>query len=120
MTMPPSPTAAATTTNTISGYIFLEHGLPAAGLTARLYGTGFAGADTKIAEDKTDTNGFYTISYPASAGAGGIELRGLDAQGKEIVLSDVKYEPDANLTLNLVAPSTPQPLAAALSRLSAD
>src|SRR5262249_18483810 len=66
--------------------------------------------------------GQYVIIYNAANVAGPInlELRTVDAQGKEITLSDARYGAAAQEVVNLVAPTTLRPLDPEYQRLATD
>ena len=105
---------------TVTGRLFMDYGLPAAGVTVRLYSIGFAGADVKLAESTTGKQGQYALSYlPAPAGAN-VEVRVLDTQGNETTVSRTKFAAQRLEVLNLVAPGRVHPLASEYQRLSAD
>jgi hypothetical protein len=107
--------------NIVQGRIFFEHGLPASGITVRAYNLGFGGVDVKVGEVTTDDQGQYVVNYNTAAGTPiNLELRTVDAQGKEITLSDVRYGAATQEVVNLVAPTTLRPLDAEYQRLSAD
>ncbi|MHB8655043.1 MAG: neuraminidase-like domain-containing protein [Terriglobia bacterium] len=106
--------------NTVDGHVFFDTGLPAAGLILRAYSRGFAGADTKLGETKTDAQGVYSITYAPGNSAINLEIRAVDSQGKELAISSIKYSAGTQETLNLIAPSSLQPLAPEYQRLAAD
>lgn len=107
-------------THRVEGRILFDHGLPADGVTLKLYNRGFGGKDVPLGEVKTDTQGFYALPYPVNGKAVNLEIRAIDAQGKEISLSDTKRNASKNEVLNLVAPTAVQPLAAEYQRLTRD
>lgn len=104
----------------LEGQIFLDSGLPAQGITLRLYSHGFGGAEALLGESKTDPQGGYVLSYDPGGKAANIEVRCVDTQGKEIALSYTKFNAEKGEVLNLVAPAAVQPLAPEFQRLSAD
>jgi len=104
----------------VDGYIFFENGLPATGVVSRLYDRGFGNNATKLGEITTDVNGYYAIAYSLTKGAANLEVRVLDAHGKEIVLCDTRHDAEANEVLNLVAPIGLRPVQPEYQRLSAD
>jgi len=104
----------------VDGYIFFENGLPATGVVARLYNRGFGNASTKLGEVTTDVNGYYAIAFSLSKGAANLEVRVLDAHGREIILCDTRHDAEANEVLNLVAPTGLRPIAPEYQRISAD
>jgi len=121
---PPAPPATGTTAGKgpykIDGYIFFENGLPATGVHTRLYNRGFGNSATKLGEIVTDVNGYYSIAYAVSRGTPNLEVRVVDAHGKEVTLSDTRHDAEANESLNLVAPMTLRPVAPEYERLSQD
>ena len=104
----------------IDGYIFFENGLPATGVITRLYNRGFGRAATKLGEITTDVNGYYAIAYGVSKGSANLEVRVVDAHGKEVTICDTRHDADANESLNLVAPTTLRPVAPEYERLTQD
>jgi hypothetical protein len=104
----------------VDGYIFFENGLPATGVATRLYNRGFGNTATKLGEITTDVNGYYAIAYSLSRGTANLEVRVVDAHGKEVILSDTRHDAEANEVLNLVAPTNLRPVAPEYQRLSAD
>lgn len=107
-------------THRVEGRIFFDHGLPADGVTLKLYNRGFGGKEEPLGEVKTDKQGFYALPYPVNGKAVNLEVRAINAQGKEISLSDTKRNASKNEVLNLVAPTAVQPLAAEYQRLTRD
>src|SRR5262245_57536487 len=106
--------------NTVQGYMFFEHGLPATGIVVRAYSRGFGGTDVKLGEVTSDSQGHYSLTYTPGAGQINLELRTVDAQGKEIALSDARYGAAQQELANLVAPTTLRPLDSEYQRLTAD
>jgi hypothetical protein len=104
----------------ISGYIFFEYGLPATGVTLRLYNRGFGSALTKLAEMITDVNGYYSFAYDVKPGLVHLELRALSEHGKEVVLCQPKHRVEKNEIANFVAPTSLFPVAAEFDRFAAD
>ena len=98
-------TAAESEENRIEGQILFDNGLPAVGISVRVYTHRFGGED-KIGEVDTDDQGFYSLSYGGDAT--NLEVRTLNGQGekKEISLSTTKYNAEKYELINLVAPST--------------
>jgi hypothetical protein len=111
---------AGTNQSQVGGQLVMDYGLPANGITVRLYSIGYGGVATKLAEAKTDANGVYSLSYTPSAGGANIEVRVVDAQGKETTVSSILYNAPQMEVLNLVVPASVQPLSAEYDRLSAD
>ncbi|MBD2254377.1 neuraminidase-like domain-containing protein [Nostoc parmelioides] len=107
-------------THRVEGRILFEHGLPADGVTLKLYNRGFGGKEELLREVKTDSQGIYALAYPVNGKAVNLEVRAIDAQGKEVSLSETKRNASKNEVLNLVAPTAVQPLAAEFQRLTRD
>ena len=108
-------------THRAEGRIILEHGLPAAGVVVRLYNRGFGGTQTAIGEAvRTDNQGFYALAYTPTDKAANLEVRVVDAQGQEVSLSETRLNANKNEVLNLVAPTSVQPLAPEYQRLTHD
>lgn len=111
---------------TLHGNLVFDNGLPAAGVTVRLYDIGFGGQATKLGEVKSDAQGAYSFSYrPVVTTAPGLQtvnlqVRAVDHTGKEITISKTKFNAGRSETLNLVVPASVQPLAPEFQRLSAD
>src|SRR5262249_4807869 len=78
---PPSPPGSKT--RRVEGRIIFDYGLPADGVTLRLYGKGFAGAETRLGETKTDAQGFYALLYDTGGKPANLEARVVNAQGQE-------------------------------------
>ena len=111
--------------NTLNGNLVFDNGLPAAGITVRLYGIGFAGQDTKLGEVTSNAQGAYSFSYAATppttvAQPNNLQVRAVNAAGSETTISGIVYNAAQSATLNLVVPSAVQPLAPEYQRLSAD
>jgi DNA-binding transcriptional regulator YdaS (Cro superfamily) len=104
----------------VEGRIVFDYGLPANGLTVRLYGRGFGGTETLLGEGITDADGRYAIAYTADGATLGLEVRALDKQGPEVSLSIPRYDAAEVEVLDLVAPGTLRPLGAEYDRLIAD
>ncbi len=105
----------------IQGNLTFDHGLPAAGITVRLYGVGFGGNDAKLGEVKTDAQGKYSVPYsPAKGSLPSIQVRVLDPSNTEVTISNTKFNAQPLETLNLVVPATVQPLAPEFQRLATD
>lgn len=112
--------------NTLHGNLVFDNGLPAAGITVRLYDIGFGGQATKLGEVKSDAQGTYSFSYrPVGATAAGpqtvnLQVRAVDPAGKEMTISNTKFNASRSETLNLVVPASVQPLQPEFQRLAAD
>lgn len=106
----------------VDGRIFLEHGLPATNVKLRLYRLGFGGAQgaSLLAETTTQEQGLYNLPYTSNGVANNLEVRAVDDTGKEIALSQKVLRAGKQEVMNLVAPSTLQPLAAEYTRLQTD
>jgi peptidoglycan hydrolase-like protein with peptidoglycan-binding domain len=126
----PAQTAAPTSVTTgpppvsqgvVQGSLVFDNGLPASGITVRLYTIGFAGQNTKTGETKSDGQGNYSLTWATRGGQGGnLQLRAVDPQGTEVVISNTKFNAQSQEVLNLVVPASIQPLAAEFQRLSSD
>jgi hypothetical protein len=118
--------AAGTNPFQVSGLLIMDYGLPANGVTLRLYGIGFGGAATKIAETKSDANGVYSLTYapppviPPATLSTNLEVRALDPEGKEVTVSGPIYKNTQMAGLNLVAPAGIQPLTGEYTRMAVD
>lgn len=117
---PPPATGGSGMTQSVTGQIFLDHGLPASGLSLRLYNRGFGGAGTLLGVTRTDGQGGYAFSYSNDGKALNLDVRAVGPDGKEDQLAATQYNADKQMTLNLVAPASVQPLAAEYQRLSTD
>ncbi|MGA9767585.1 MAG: hypothetical protein WBV94_00985, partial [Blastocatellia bacterium] len=114
---PPEPQVAL---YRVEGHIFFDHGMPAADLSVRLYNRGLGCIESLLGESKTNGQGFYIISYNSGSAMINIEVRVVDARGKEISLSATKFNAGQKEVLNLVVPASVQPLAPEYQRLTAD
>jgi len=113
--LPPAPEY------TLNGYLVFDNGLPAAEIATRLYNIAFGAQDTLLGQTTTDSAGNYLISYPLPAsGAANLQVRVLNAAGREVTLSDTTYKAAPQETLNLVVPVTVKPLAPEFQRFAAD
>jgi len=90
------------------------------GLAIRLYTVGFGNRETKLAEGKTDDQGFCALTYDPGDKAANLDIRAVDAQGQEISLCATKFDADRHEVLNLVAPMRLRKLAPEYRRLTAD
>jgi hypothetical protein len=116
----PQPNPQPTSYNLV-GILIFDHGLPAAGITTRLYSVGFGGNDMKLGETKADAQGAYSISYNFPPGTSpSLQVRVLDPSGNEVTISNTKFNAQTLETLNLVVPSSVQPLLPEYQRLAAD
>ncbi|HKV08115.1 MAG TPA: neuraminidase-like domain-containing protein, partial [Thermoanaerobaculia bacterium] len=106
----------------LEGRIVLEHGLPAEKLRLRLVRRDFGGAETRLAETTTLAGGLYALPFDAGGKTASLEVRAVDATGKEIPLSKTLHNlrDQEKTAINLVAPSALQPLAAEYRRLATD
>jgi hypothetical protein len=105
----------------VEGRIVFEHGLPAVGINLRIYNHGFGDTLVRLGEVTTDEQGFYSLSYNSDSKAINLEVRVDDRPNeREVSLSTIKRNANKNEVLNLVAPSTLQPLAPEYERLTHD
>jgi hypothetical protein len=116
-----SPGMTSSVTNTLRGVLTFDTGLSASRIDTRLYNIGFAGQYLKVGETRSDAQGKYSISYTPPQGAlPNLQVRVVDSSGKEVTISHTKFNAQPSETLNLVVPSSVQPLASEFQRLSAD
>ena len=104
----------------VSGYVFYEYGLPAAGVVARLYMRGFGAALTKLGEITTDLNGYYAIAYNSKSAQRNLEVCVVDKSGHEVRLCDTNHAAARAESLDLVAPNSLRPIDAEFTRISTD
>jgi hypothetical protein len=117
----PAPPAPPMTKYSLKGSLVFDNGLPAAAITTRLYGVGFAGNDSKLGEVTSDAQGAYSIDYQYAQGQSpALQVRVVDSGGKEATISNTKHSAATSETLNLVVPATVEPLAPEYQRLTAD
>src|SRR6266478_2100501 len=112
--------SAAAAQYSLRGNLVFDTGLPAVGIPTRLYSVRFAGRDAALGETKSDAQGNYSISYGPPAGPPNLQVRVLDPAGKEVTISNTKFNAQPSETLNLVVPTSVQPLAPEFQRLAAD
>lgn len=110
---------APETQRRLEGRVVLEHGAPAQEMRLRLYRREFGGGATLLAETTTRETGLYALPYDAS-GAGGVELRAVDAGDVEVPLSRTLHDLDGTAVLNVAAPARLQPATAEFRRMTAD
>ncbi|MGC2744308.1 MAG: Tc toxin subunit A, partial [Candidatus Angelobacter sp.] len=108
------------TKHTVQGVLSFDNGLSAAGITTRIYNIVFGGKDVKVGETKSDAQGNYSAAYTAQGPSPSIQVRVVDSSNKEVTISTTQFNAPASLTLNLVVPSSIQPLAPEFQRLSDD
>jgi len=116
-------TGKAATQRRIEGRLVLEHGLPAAQITLRLYRHNFGSAEPLLLREATTReDGRYTLPYDVGGKAASLEVRAVDAAGNDVPLSEILHDVSAEerAVINLVAPKTFRPLAAEYQRLTAD
>jgi hypothetical protein len=105
----------------IQGTLTFDNGLPAAGITTRLYSVVYGGNDVQKGETITDAQGNYSLAYTYPQGSSpSIQIRVLDSTKKEVTISTTKFNASASETLNLVVPSSVQPLQSEYQRLADD
>lgn len=104
----------------VEGHIVLEHGLPANKLKLRLYSYTFGGTPVMVGETITGEDGAYKLEYKLRSPAGRLEMRAIDAIGKEVSLSKPLDHSSDKVNINLIAPATLQPLEAEYHRLKSD
>src|SRR5215813_13551600 len=106
----------------VQGNLVFDNGLPAAGLTVRLYNIGFAGQSVQLGQTTSDALGNYTVPYtPASANSGlapYLQVRVLDQNGVEVTISKTLCDTGPSVTMNLIVPSSVQPVVTEFQRLT--
>jgi len=85
----------------VKGHLLFDHGLPAAGISVRLYAVGFAGQDRPLTETRTGSQGDDTFSYH---GLANLHLRVLDAAQTDVTISATKFNHDPSGELQVVVP----------------
>jgi hypothetical protein len=103
----------------VDGRVLLDSGLPAPGLMVRLYDRRFGGRATKLAEVNTDAHGYFVLRYASGKQPRNLDVRSVDADGKEWPLSTTRFKARTRETLNLIAPSELKPAASEFQRLHA-
>lgn len=63
----------------LTGFVHLEYGLPAAGVTLRVYHRGFGGAEARVGEVRTGEDGSYAFAYSSGERPANLEVRALAA-----------------------------------------
>jgi peptidoglycan hydrolase-like protein with peptidoglycan-binding domain len=105
----------------LQGRLTLDYGLPAAGVTVRLYHIGFGGQDRMLGATTSDSQGQYGLAYALPQGQQpNLQVRVLDPHGHEVTLSATKFNAQSQEALNLVVPARVRPLAPEFERLAAD
>lgn len=112
----------ATAARQVEGRVVFDYGAPAEELVLRLYRLGFGGPENAalLAETTTREHGLYSLAYTTDNQPANLEVRALDAAGREITLSKVIKNAAEKEVLNLVVPGEARPLAAEFARLSGD
>ena len=105
--------------NRIEGRIYFDDGRLRRDVKLAFYRRGFGGTEARIGEATTDEEGFYACTFDPQGHLHNVEVRCEDAEGKEIALSETKYDLDRHEVLNLVAPGTIGTLAPEYERLTA-
>jgi peptidoglycan hydrolase-like protein with peptidoglycan-binding domain len=127
----PPPSTSGNTSNAgdgttgVGGFVYMDYGIPADSLKLRLYSKGFGGNDTLVSNTNSDASGNYKLPYdPTKIDSSNLEVRALDANGKEFVLSSPFVGADTatgDAALNLIAPTDVKPIAGSeFMRLGAD
>ncbi len=120
---PPPPSGGGTPSGSgsVRGTLVFDNGLPGSGVAVRAYNIGYAGQDARLGETKSDGQGNYSLSWQLPRGqAPNLQLRVVDSKGNEVTISNTKFGAQTEETLNLVVPSTVQPIAPEFQRLAAD
>ncbi len=119
-TIPAPPTLPnPVDSNKVEGNLYFDYGLPASELKVRLYNRDFGTTGTLVKEVVSDSNGYFNIGYGIQSGVANIEIRVVSADGKEVSLSDPKYNASTHEVLNLIAPASVKDQGAEFDRLSA-
>jgi hypothetical protein len=106
----------------MEGRVVYENGLPAEGITLRLYQHVFNSEPVSVSETVTQPFGLYALAYSSTGSAAGLEVRAVNAEGGEEPLTKTLNdlgEGDRAL-VNLVASLSLQPQPAEFDRLAAD
>lgn len=110
--------------NTVAGYVYTDYGTPANNVELRLYLKGFGGEDQLVNKALTDPDGNYQVPFNlANIPVANLEVRAVDAAGKEHILSETLYNAGekATASLNLIAPTQVLPVGETeYARLSKD
>lgn len=106
--------------NRIEGRIFLDNGLPADKVALRIINKGFGENVTELGVVQTDAQGFYALPYIANGAIDNLEVHAIKPDEPPIKLLQPKANVGRNEVINLVAPSTLQPLDAEYLRLKND
>jgi Neuraminidase-like domain len=106
----------------VEGRIMFDTGVPAEGLTLRLYRLGFGGAQAaeRLSETATREHGVYNLPYSGDGQPANIEVRAVNVSGEEVSLSKILKNAGEREVLNLVAPSNVRTMQAEFTRLAAD
>jgi peptidoglycan hydrolase-like protein with peptidoglycan-binding domain len=120
-TAPPPASGSSSNPYSLQGNLRFDHGLPASGVTVRLYNVGFAGQDERLGETRTDAQGQYAFSYrlPQQLSPN-VQVRVVDANQREVPISNTIFHARAQEGLNLIVPASIQPPAPEYQRLAAD
>jgi hypothetical protein len=89
--------------HTISGYLIFDTGVPAPALVVRAYSRRLGGAAALLGETRSGPGGRYTIDYPPTD-VTSLEMRVIDARGREVVVSEPMYQIATRVVINLVVP----------------
>src|SRR5579872_5529162 len=112
---------SAPAVNILEGTLVFDNGLHASSIDTCLYSIGFGGQDLKLGETRSDVEGKYSISYTLPHGAlPNLQVRVLDPTGKEVTISNTKFNAQPSETLNLVVPASVQPPVSEFQQLSTD
>ncbi|WON73553.1 neuraminidase-like domain-containing protein [Nitrosospira sp. Is2] len=106
---------ASTGQRVVKGRVALTYGVPAEKLKLRLYQRGFGGTQTLLKEVETDEDGKYEIPYANEAA--NFEVHAVGSDGKEIQLSQTKFNSATEENLDLIAPGKLQPPQPEFARL---
>ena len=104
----------------VQGTILLQSGGPAVYFPLRLYGRTFGEEADLLSEGETDDQGLFTLTYEPGEGRPALEIRALDRNENEVVLSDPIQDPGPSEVIHLVAPDELDRGLAEFDRLTGD
>ncbi|HEU5367014.1 MAG TPA: peptidoglycan-binding protein, partial [Ktedonobacterales bacterium] len=97
-----SPASTSGSAYSLQGSLRFDHGLPASGITVRVYNVGFAGQDERLGETKTDAQGHYAFSYRLPQQySPNVQVRVVNANQQEVPISNTIFHARTQEALNL-------------------